>query len=188
MVGDPGSTGEPPEERHPPNRRPAIIRVLRALKRHENRRRRRTQQEKTDRDLIMARWTRRVGLFTAALVAVGIVTAVIFGWQLTVMQGQLNVMETDKRPWLGVQLSLDKIKLTDWDNSKGINAFLNIDVKNYGGSPAVNTLVIPEIKEHPLYTDKKGMERLDIDQAEIVRTYCHLRNRNSNWWISHISW
>ena len=75
-------------------------------------------------------------------------------------------METDKRPWLGIHLSLDKIKLTDWNNSKGITAFLDIEVKNYGGSPAVNALVMAEMGEHPFYTDKKGMERLDINQAE----------------------
>jgi hypothetical protein len=38
----------------------------------------------------MAVWTRCVGLFTFALVAVGIVTAYIFGRQLNVMQGQLD--------------------------------------------------------------------------------------------------
>jgi hypothetical protein len=43
----------------------------------------------------MARWTRHVGLFTLALVMVGIVTAVIFGRQLSVMQGQLDEMRVD---------------------------------------------------------------------------------------------
>jgi hypothetical protein len=38
----------------------------------------------------MARWTRCVGLFTLALVVVGIGTAIIFWRQLNVMQGQLD--------------------------------------------------------------------------------------------------
>jgi hypothetical protein len=42
----------------------------------------------------MARWTRRVGIFTAALGAVAVITAVIFGKQLGVMQGQLDEMKT----------------------------------------------------------------------------------------------
>jgi hypothetical protein len=90
MVSEPGSQGESREKREPPNRRPIIIRIFRGLKRHEHRRRRRAQQEKSNRDLIMARWTRRVGIFTAALVAVGVVTGVIFWRQLNVMQGQLD--------------------------------------------------------------------------------------------------
>ena len=51
----------------------------------------RGQQEKTDRDLIMARWTGVVGIFTAALAVISLVTAVIFWRQLSVMQGQLDI-------------------------------------------------------------------------------------------------
>jgi hypothetical protein len=94
MVSKPEGQGESSEKRKPPNRRPIIIRIFRSLKRHEHRRRRRAQQEKSDRDLIMARWTRRVGIFTAALVAVGVVTGVIFWNQLNVMQGQLGEMQS----------------------------------------------------------------------------------------------
>jgi hypothetical protein len=93
MVSEPGGNGKPAQEGKPPNRRPIIIRIFRGLKRYEHRRRRRAQQEKSDRDLIMARWTRRVGIFTAALVAVSIATAGIFWRQLNVMQGQLDEMQ-----------------------------------------------------------------------------------------------
>jgi hypothetical protein len=84
MVSEPGGQGAP-QKRQPPKRRPVIIRIFRSFKRHEHRRRRRAQQEKSDRDLIMARWTRRVGIFTAALVAVGVVTGLIFWRQLSEM-------------------------------------------------------------------------------------------------------
>jgi len=48
----------------------------------------------------MAVWTSRVGWFTGALVLVGIITAVIFSCQLSVMQGQLDEMGLDARAWL----------------------------------------------------------------------------------------
>ncbi len=79
MVGEPESQGEKPEKREPPKKRPALIRVFRALKRYENRRRNRRKSQHQLNERMMARWTRHVGLFTGSLVVVGIVTAVIFG-------------------------------------------------------------------------------------------------------------
>jgi hypothetical protein len=102
MMSKPEGQGETPAQREPPKRRPIIIRIFLGLKRHEHRRRRRTQQEKSDRDLIMARWTRRVGIFTAALVVVGVVTGGIFWRQLNVMQGQLDEMRSEQRPWVTI--------------------------------------------------------------------------------------
>jgi hypothetical protein len=93
MISDPSGKAETADQRKPPKRRPIVIRIFRNLKRYENRRRRRAKQEKSDRDLIMARWTRRVGIFTAALVVVGIVTGVIF-WR------QLDEMQAEQRPWV----------------------------------------------------------------------------------------
>src|ERR1700738_521943 len=104
MVSEPRGDGKSPQEREPPTRRQIIIRIFRGLKRYEHRRRRRTKQEKSDRDLIMARWTRRGGIFTAALVAVGVVTGGIFWRQLAVMRGQLGVMEAQQRPWIDFTL------------------------------------------------------------------------------------
>jgi hypothetical protein len=113
-----------------------------------------------------ARWTEILAKWTALLAIAGILAAIFAWWTLNAIRGQLDVMEVDKRPWLRAQLSLDKVRLVDWDGVKGINVSLNIEIKNYGESPAVNMLVVPMIEEHPLYTDKKGMEHLDIDQAE----------------------
>ena len=100
MANKPISQEEPTNKREPPNRRPILVRVLGGLKRYENRRHRRSQKEKSDRDLIAARWILRVGIFTAALVAVEIVTGGIFWRQLNVMQGQLDEMQAARRPWL----------------------------------------------------------------------------------------
>ena len=83
------------EKRQPPPRRSVLVRIFRALKRHEDRRRRRHKKEASETDIAMARWTRRVGLFTLALVVVSIITAFIF-------YDQLVAMRKDGRPWVGL--------------------------------------------------------------------------------------
>ncbi len=95
MSSDPEGQGKETQKRQPPKPRPTIVRVFRALKRYENRRRRRAKSQHQANERMLARWTRHVGLFTGALVLVGIVTAVIFSRQLNVMQGQLDEMRTD---------------------------------------------------------------------------------------------
>ena len=101
----------------------------------------------------MARWTRRVGIFTAALVAVGIVTGVVFWRQLGVMQSQLDVMETDKRPWIRATVSLaDPVIIREWGGSKGIKGIglnLSFSLRNFGSAPAVNIRLGPGIAVHP---------------------------------------
>ena len=95
MVSEPEGHSEEAERGEPPKRsRPnTIIRVFRALRRHENRRRRRHKKEASETEITMARWARRVGWLTVALVGVGIVSAIIF-WR------QLNEMQSEQRPWV----------------------------------------------------------------------------------------
>jgi hypothetical protein len=90
MVNEPESQTEKPAERQPPTpaRPGVIIRVFRALKRYENRRRRNAKEYAAQHPIyerMMARWTRRVGLFTGALVLVSLITAGIFKYQLDEM-------------------------------------------------------------------------------------------------------
>jgi hypothetical protein len=106
IIGTPKRNNEKGHERQPPKQRPIVIRIFRALKRYENRRRSRRQKDAAEYQIIMARWTRRVGLLTAALVAVGIIAAVIYGRQLIVMQGQLNEMQATRRPWMTVDVTI----------------------------------------------------------------------------------
>ena len=84
MNGDPEGQREKSQKRQPPKPRSTIVRIFRAFKRYENRRLRKTQHQINEQ--MMARWTRRVGWFTLALVLVNIVTAIIFWRQLNVMQ------------------------------------------------------------------------------------------------------
>jgi hypothetical protein len=54
---------------------------------------------------MMAEWTRRVGIFAVLACVVAGLSAVIFWRQLSVMQGQLNMMEADQRRWLVVEIA-----------------------------------------------------------------------------------
>lgn len=93
MSDEPKGQSKEANEGSPPKPRPAIIRILRALKRYENRRRCSKTQHQLNEQM-MARWTRHVGWLTGALVLVSIITAFIFWKQLSVMQGQLNQMKS----------------------------------------------------------------------------------------------
>lgn len=150
MANKPISQEEPTNKREPPNRRPILVRVLGGLKRYENRRHRRSQKEKSDRDLIAARWTRRVGIFTAALVAVGIVTGGIFWRQLNVMQGQLDEMQAARRPWLTVHVNIAGPLII----LPRPHIDIDFTITNIGQSPAmeawVNASLFPLLKDSDL--------------------------------------
>lgn len=99
MPSEPSGEGNSPHERRPPIKRPMVIRIFSALKRYENRRRRRAEKENSPHQVnerMMARWTRHVGLFTAGLVLVGVFTAIVFYRQLNVMQNQLGEMKATR--------------------------------------------------------------------------------------------
>jgi hypothetical protein len=95
MTSEPESQREERQEGHKP-RQPSksmVICVIRAIKCRFNCAERQNKKPETAHQInerMMARWTRRVGVFTAALVFVAIVTGVIFWRQLGVMQGQLD--------------------------------------------------------------------------------------------------
>lgn len=61
---------------------------------------RETEHRQNERALV--RWTRAVAFLTGGLVFVGIITGYIFKRQLDVMKGQLDAMERDQRPFLGL--------------------------------------------------------------------------------------
>ena len=116
MAGAPEGGPEEAQQGGPPKlaRKPVIVRIFRALVRQKNKRRRRRQPEQTPHQIneaMMARWTRRVGWFTGALVLVSIVTAVIFKWQLDAMQGQLD--EAKRQRLLTIELQRANLKRGD---------------------------------------------------------------------------
>jgi hypothetical protein len=106
MDGSPEPQGKKADKGKRPPQKPIIVRVVGALKRRYHVRKRAAQENKESNERMMARWTRNVGLFTFALVVIGLITAGIFKRQLDVMQGQLDETQAEQRPilWAGSNL------------------------------------------------------------------------------------
>src|ERR1700730_9276714 len=152
MVGKQDGNNNKRNERNPPPRKTTIIRIFRTLKRQYHHARRYGKKGETEHQInerIMARWTRRVGIFTIVLAIVASITAGIFWRQLDVMQGQLNVLEADQRPWMKVQEITPYIHPIDSRigglrfNGENTVGFLPLHflLKNVGRSPAFDVRV-----------------------------------------------
>jgi hypothetical protein len=139
------------QKRHRPPKKASIVRVLRALKRRYHARERSNQKDHKTNERMMARWTRNVGLFTLALVFIGIITAVIFKRQLDTMQGQLNAMEADQRPWIALQaLPL----LTGFQTDPNVAMMeLTFNIKNTGKTPARRVGILLRIIDQFIHPD-----------------------------------
>jgi hypothetical protein len=140
MSSAPKSGDEEGQKRHRPPKKASVVRVLRALKRRYHARERGNQKDHKTNERMMARWTRNVGLFTLALVFIGIITAVIFKRQLDTMQGQLNAMEADQRPWIATTIEIAS-DLVIGDSEARIR--FKYTLENTGKSPAFNVIPIP---------------------------------------------
>lgn len=74
---------------------------------------------------------------TAVIAGGGIISAIIFGWQLSVMQGQLNEMQVEQRAWIGAP----KINISPIDTKELSDAtkFVRVTAtfSNIGKSPAL---------------------------------------------------
>jgi hypothetical protein len=78
-----------------PRHSPVISRALRILRRRYRGHKGETEHQTNER--MMARWARRVGIFTIVLAIVSAISAGIFFHQMTAMQGQLNTMQEVNR-------------------------------------------------------------------------------------------
>jgi hypothetical protein len=90
-----------------PRRKPAAIRILRMLRRSTRAARSREHRGKRQSaEQVTAHWTRNLGIFTFALVVVGIVAAIVSYSQWRSMRDQLDEMQAEQRPnlWFGSNL------------------------------------------------------------------------------------
>src|SRR5260370_22505593 len=89
------------EQRNPPPRKPAIIRMLRALKRQYHHRKRYEKKGATEHQInerMMARWTRRLGIFTIVLAFIaGISTWILYETDRTARRGMRAFVAADAR-------------------------------------------------------------------------------------------
>jgi hypothetical protein len=93
---------------------------------------------------MMARWTRRVGIFTIILAVIAAFTAGIF-WM------QLETMKADQRPWVSAVIPLDKAP-------PGTDLTVHFDIKNAGKGPAlaVCAKVTPSLTKDLAVTKEPG--------------------------------
>jgi hypothetical protein len=147
-------------EGHPPEDTPSIVREFRQLKGKYNRYRAAKKKERTEHqtnELLMARWTRRVGIFTIVLSIISAITAAIL-WKT---DETLNrTLQLTQRPWIDVSAEIDGP--LEW-NKDGFIIPFKIVSKNTGYAPATNLFVTIRpisLKKQPFYA------------AEIIRENC----------------
>jgi hypothetical protein len=86
------------------------------------------------------------------------------------MKDQLDVMETDKRPWIESKVSIvDPIIFTEWAGHKGINLKLKFDLKNHGQVPAINLKTWTVITPHPGNDKRSKIDALQQSACDSVR-------------------
>jgi hypothetical protein len=82
---------------------------------------------------------------------------------------QLDAMETDKRPWIKVSVSISKLEFTEWAGGRGIFAHLMFDLKNYGESPAINIRNTTWIMPHPGNGNRTELDRMQKNICDNLR-------------------
>ena len=102
-----------------------------------------SEQAFVDRVNISDRW---MIFLTCAIVATGIISAIIFYWQLGTMQGQLNEMRDEQRPWLKVT---PKIAGPLTNDRGSLSIKIVVDMVNIGHTPAANIRAKSEIVKVP---------------------------------------
>lgn len=86
-----------------------------------------------------ARATWAIAFLTVVTIGVGVSQYVIFSRQLTVMQGQLNAMDADQRPWVSVfpKDGLSIIEPLTFDTKNGATMRIAYKLRNTGKSPGL---------------------------------------------------
>jgi hypothetical protein len=74
-------------------------------------------------------------LLTGVIALTGVIGAIIFNDQLSVMQGQLDVMRADQRPWISLNMQADGPLVHD---ERGWHFIVKYNVTSVGKSPAAN--------------------------------------------------
>jgi len=131
----------------------------------QNRRAKKKEQTPVERAALSTSWATWVSaIFTFAVVVVGVFQYYTFKKQLSVMQGQLDALETDQRPWLQPKMQLVGFRFTK-DGDAEITYFL--DYWNVGKSPARNIFsrVVAVIQTHENAIKSTDDERAQCDLA-----------------------
>ena len=109
-----------------------------------------------------------IAVFAAATVLVAIFAYLASQGQLNVMQGQLDTMEADQRPWIKATIQLTALRFTEAGDAE---ITFNQNFKNIGKSPAQN---IKERIGAVAVTESTAIRSIDEE-----RTQCELAAKDS---------
>ena len=88
-------------------------------------------ESKLDKDMVF--WTRAVGIFTALLVISSVLQYCAMRGQQNVMQGQLDEMQADDRPW--IKTTVQFTAPINFNSPRTLTQ-ITVTIKNVGNSPA----------------------------------------------------
>ena len=137
----------------------------------ENRNRPKKANKNTNEDRI-TKYTGGLLIATGVIALASVFSLITTIFQWSILKGQLQVMQSDKRPWLSVSAVPETgfINLGDW-----ISMSVVFHLKNYGQSPAVNVQVSPKIVFWDIGTEARD-PRIEMD------TTCgQLVSERQNW-------
>src|SRR5471032_346758 len=117
-------------------------------------------------------------IICAAIAAVAaVIAALIYNNQLSVMQGQLDVMRADQRPWVSLSMQADGPLVQD---ANGWTFLIKYSVTSVGKSPAANVDFVatmipwgPPLPERPPAGAPSSFLMPDADVHAAIETACN---------------
>jgi hypothetical protein len=138
----------------PPNQPPIIplvswgvAKIKGKLHKRRAEREKETAEDRSSRRTATA--TVWIAIFAVIAAFVGISQAIIGNRQLTAMQGQLNAMEAEQRPWIATTIELAGDLII---GNQGAQIKVKYTLENTGHAPAFNVVPIPSIVANVTYT------------------------------------
>jgi hypothetical protein len=112
-----------------------------------------TKDSTNEIDRLMVKWTRAVALLTGALFIAALLQFCAMKGQQNVMQGQLDAMEADQRPWISMAGPPKIASELTLINKDWARVSLAVPIKNTGKSPARNVAVLLKVVGFPRDVD-----------------------------------
>ena len=132
--------------------------IKRKLHERCSERKKETSQDRSSRRTATA--TILIAIFAVVAALVGISQAIIGNRQLTAMQGQLDAMEADQRPWIKPIFQIVGFKFTDAGDAE---ITYSVNFKNVGKSPAQN---IKSRIAGAVMTEKTAIRSIDEERNQ----------------------
>jgi hypothetical protein len=131
----------------------------------------RESQDRSSRRTACA--TVAMAVFTAAIFALGVFQYLVLKGQLTTMQGQLDEMRIEQRPWLSAEITISDPIIYD---GFGIRVPFTFKVKNPGKEPAFHADARAMIYSHGMIRQTGSLEEMHTQFCEMAGSATRLGN------------